>query len=148
MRFKITDASIDPALLREQLLSPACGGYCSFEGWVRDHHDGKSVSSLEYSSYPELANKEGNRIIAAAIERFDIQDIRCYHRVGHLAIGEMAVYVGVSSAHRDAAFQACGYVIEEIKHSVPIWKKEYYTDSSTAWPKCKGCENQDKDHQH
>jgi len=146
MRFKITDASIDPTLLREQLLSPTCGGYCSFEGWVRDHHDGKSVYSLEYSCYPELATKEGNRIIAAAIERFDIQDIRCHHRVGHLAIGEMAVYVGVSSAHRDAAFQACRYVIDEIKHSVPIWKKEYYTDSSTAWPKCRGCA--DQDHQH
>jgi molybdopterin synthase catalytic subunit len=148
IRFKITAATIEPALLREQLLSPTCGGYCSFEGWVRDHHEGQSVSSLEYSCYTELATKEGNRIIAAAIEHFDIQDIRCHHRVGHLAIGEMAVYVGVSSAHRDAAFQACRYVIDKIKHSVPIWKKEYYADNSTAWPKCKGCTDQEKDHQH
>ncbi len=147
MRFQISDSPIDPATLRElrqQLYSPHCGGYCSFEGWVRDHHDGKSVSSLEYSCYPELAHKEGNRILEAATERFDIQDLRCHHRVGHLAIGEMAVYVGVSAAHRDAAFQACRYVIDEIKLSVPIWKKEYYTDETTAWPECKGC----KDHLH
>ncbi len=148
MRFKITDAIIEPDQLRTQLLSPTCGGYCSFEGWVRDHHEGKSVSSLEYSSYPELANKEGNRITDAAMERFDIQDIRCHHRVGHLEIGEMAVYVGVSAAHRDAAFQACRYVIDEIKHSVPIWKKEYYTDNSTAWPKCSGCNNPAHSHHH
>ncbi|MFT6793539.1 MAG: molybdopterin synthase catalytic subunit [Rubritalea sp.] len=148
MRFKITDASIIPRSLREQLLSSTCGGYCSFEGWVRDHHDGKSVSSLEYSCYPELATKEGNRIITDAIERFDIQDIRCHHRIGHLAIGEMAVYVGVSSAHRDAAFQACRYVIDQIKQRVPIWKKEYYADNTTDWPKCTGCADHNKDHQH
>ena len=142
MRFHITDATIDTINLREQLLAPTCGGYCSFEGWVRDHHEGKSVSSLEYSSYPELATKEGCRIIENALERFDIQDIRCHHRVGHLEIGEMAVYVGVSAAHRDAAFLACRYVIDEIKKSVPIWKKEYYTDNSTTWPECQGC----KDH--
>lgn len=144
MRFKITDDVISSEQLRLSLNSPTCGGYCSFEGWVRDHHEGKSVSSLEYSSYQELANKEGNRIIEAAIERFDIQDIRCHHRIGHLQIGEMAVYVGVSAAHRDAAFQACRYVIDEIKNSVPIWKKEYYTDSSTAWPKCKSCSDHQK----
>ncbi|MGJ8655111.1 MAG: molybdenum cofactor biosynthesis protein MoaE [Akkermansiaceae bacterium] len=146
MRFKICDTPLDHAHLRKQLYSPTCGGYCSFEGWVRDHHDGKAVSSLEYSSYPELATKEGNRIIEAAIERFDIQDIRCHHRVGHLAIGEMAVYVGVSAAHRDAAFQACRYIIDEIKNTVPIWKKEHYTDSTTAWPKCQGCSDHHSEH--
>ncbi len=139
MRFQISDKPLDPANLRELLHSPSCGGYCSFEGWVRNHHEGKAVSSLEYSSYPELATKEGNRIIHTAIERFDIQDIRCQHRVGHLAIGDMAVYVGVSAAHRDAAFLACRYVIDEIKKTVPIWKKEHYTDNTTAWPKCHGC---------
>jgi molybdopterin synthase catalytic subunit len=141
MRFQITDAIINPALLREELLSPACGGYCSFEGWVRDHHVGKSVASLEYSCYPELATKEGNRIIDAALERFDVHNIRCQHRVGHLTIGEMAVFVGVSAAHRDAAFLACRYVIDEIKKAVPIWKKEYYSDTTTAWPECQGCKN-------
>lgn len=144
MRFLITNAEINPSQLREELLSPSCGGYCSFEGWVRDHHEGKSVSSLEYSCYPELANKEGERILDAAIENYDIQSICCHHRVGHLAIGEMAVFVGVSAAHRDAAFLACRFVIDEIKKRVPIWKKEYYTDDTTAWPECLGC----KDHHH
>jgi len=139
MRFKICDTPLEPNSLREKLQAANCGGYCSFEGWVRDHHDGKSVSSLEYSSYPELATKEGNRIIQDALERFEVEEIYCHHRVGHLAIGDMAVYVGVSAAHRDAAFLACRYVIDEIKHTVPIWKKEHYTDETTAWPKCSGC---------
>lgn len=140
MHFNITEASIAPSVLRAQLTTPNCGGYCSFEGWVRNHHQGKPVTSLEYSCYQELALKEGNRIAKSAIERFDIQDIRCQHRIGHLQIGEIAVYIGVSSAHRDAAFLACRYLIDEIKKSVPIWKKEYYADNTTAWPKCQGCE--------
>ncbi len=144
MRFQITDAAIHPQQIREDLYSPSCGGYCSFEGWVRDHHEGQSVSSLEYSCYNELALKEGNRIIESAINLFDVREIFCQHRIGHLAIGEIAVFIGVSAAHRDAAFLACRYVIDEIKKSVPIWKKEYYTDQSTAWPKCQGC----SDHQH
>lgn len=139
MRFQICDTALVPDALRNQLLSPHCGGYCSFEGWVRNHHENKSVESLEYTSYKELALKEGNRVIEKALELFDVEDIKCHHRVGHLAIGDMAVYVGVASAHRDAAFQACRYVIDEIKHTVPIWKKEHYTDKSTAWPSCKGC---------
>jgi len=141
MRFKIVTDNIDNTLLRNELTSRQCGGYCSFEGWVRDHHEGKSVASLEYTSYASLAEKEGNRIIQKAIEKFDVKEIRCHHRVGHLEIGDMAVFVGVAAAHRDAAFKACRYVIDEIKHTVPIWKKEYYTDDTTAWPKCTGCQH-------
>ena len=141
MRFEIRDTTLAPEKLRGELLSSHCGGYVSFEGWVRDHHDGKSVKSLEYTSYQELANKEGNKIIEKALELFDVKDIRCHHRIGHLNIGDMAVYVGVASAHRDAAFQACRYVIDEIKHTVPIWKEEHYTDESTAWPSSKSSGN-------
>ncbi len=145
MRFEISNKTLLPEKIRASLLSPHSGGYCSFEGWVRNHHEGRSVDSLEYTSYTELANKEGNRIIEKALELFDVEDIRCHHRVGHLAIGDMAVYVGAASAHRDAAFKACRYVIDEIKHTVPIWKKEHYTDKSTAWPSCKACA---EGHQH
>ena len=120
MRFQICDTALVPDALRNQLLSPHCGGYCSFEGWVRNHHENKSVESLEYTSYKELALKEGNRVIEKALELFDVEDIKCHHRVGHLAIGDMAVYVGVASAHRDAAFQACRYVIDEIKHTLSL----------------------------
>ena len=148
MRFKISDTALTPDILREELLSPHCGGYCSFEGWVRDNHEGKAVKSLEYTSYEELATKEGNRIIEKALELFDVEEIRCHHRIGHLAIGDMAVYIGVASAHRDAAFKACRYVIDEIKHTVPIWKKEHYTDESTAWPSCKGCADGQHSHKH
>jgi len=146
MRFALTNTTLTPDKLREELLSSHCGGYSSFEGWVRDHHEGKSVESLEYTSYEELATKEGNKIIEKALELFDVEDIRCHHRIGHLQIGDMAVYVGVASAHRDAAFQACRYVIDEIKHTIPIWKKEYYADQSTAWPSSKS--SSDHSHEH
>ncbi len=144
--FQITSEPIEPEKLRKAVKDDQSGGFASFEGWVRNHHDGKSVDSLDYSAYSELANKEGNRIITLAFEKFDIQAAQCQHRVGHLAIGDIAVCIAVSAAHRDAAFAACRYIIDEIKHTVPIWKKEHYSDASSAWPSCKGCSH--PDHQH
>ncbi|MFC4990705.1 molybdenum cofactor biosynthesis protein MoaE [Rubritalea tangerina] len=137
--FQITDSTIDHNALRSNTLDPTAGGFCSFEGWVRNHHEGKSVDSLEYSAYNTLAEKEGNRIIEEALGKFPIVHAHCQHRVGHLKIGEMAVYVAVSAAHRDAAFEACRYIIDQTKARVPIWKKEHYTDGSTAWPHCAKC---------
>ena len=137
--FTITSNEISIASLREATLTAHAGGFASFEGWVRNHHEGKSVDSLEYSAYQILAEKEGNKIIEEAKEKFSIDVAVCQHRVGHLAIGDIAVYVAVSAAHRDAAFKACRYIIDETKERVPIWKKEHYSDGSTAWPHCSGC---------
>ena len=137
--FSITDTDIDTHPIRAAALSSHSGGFTSFEGWVRDHHDGKPVKSLEYSAYKILAEKEGQRIIEDAKEKFAIDQAYCQHRVGHLEIGDMAVYVAVSAAHRDAAFAGCRYIIDEIKSRVPIWKKEHYVDDSSAWPHCQGC---------
>jgi len=137
--FLISETTIDIAAIRTATITSHSGGFTCFEGWVRDHHDGKSVSSLEYSSYQILAEKEGNRIIAEAIEKFEIDRAFCTHRVGHLQIGDIAVYVAVSSAHRDAAFKACRFIIDEIKTRVPIWKKEHYQNGTTDWPHCQGC---------
>ena len=144
--FEITAEPIQPEALRKEVMGHQAGGYASFEGWVRNHHDDKAVESLEYTSYKELAEKEGSRIVQLATEKFAIESARCVHRVGHLAIGEIAVCVAVSAAHRDAAFSACRFIIDEIKHTVPIWKKEFYIDQTTAWPSCKGCSH--PDHQH
>ena len=105
--FQLTSSPIDPALVQKQVLDPAAGGFCSFEGWVRDHHEGRPVTRLEYEAYAELAEKEGNRIMEEAMQRFEIMHAACVHRTGPLEIGEMAVVVCVSSAHRDAAFEAC-----------------------------------------
>ncbi|MDO5091286.1 MAG: molybdenum cofactor biosynthesis protein MoaE [Cardiobacteriaceae bacterium] len=133
MSFIITDAPIDTARARQALLRRSAGGYASFEGWVRDHHAGKAVDKLIYSAYTEMAEKEGRRIIADAVARFDIEAAACIHRIGELAIGDMAVWVGVSAGHRGAAFDACRYIIDTIKGDVPIWKHEFYADGSRAW---------------
>jgi molybdopterin synthase catalytic subunit len=134
--FAFTRAPIDPAAARPALDDPAAGGYTSFEGWVRNHNDGRAVLRLEYEAYESLGVTEGERILAEARERFPILEAACVHRIGRLEIGEMAVWVGVSAAHRDAAFAACRYIIDEVKDRVPIWKKEHYAAGDSGWINC------------
>lgn len=132
-RFALSEHPLQIAPLRERLLSAHAGAFASFEGWVRDHNEGRAVNGLRYESYPQLATTEGERILAAAIERFAIVDACCVHRIGELAIGDMAVWVGVSAAHRDAAFMACRWIIDEVKAHVPIWKHERYSGGEADW---------------
>lgn len=131
--FHLSETPIDIAPLRAGVLDPRAGGYASFEGWVRDHHAGRAVGGLDYEAYATLAEREGERIIAEAKARFDVIDARCVHRVGTLAIGDLAVWVGVSAAHRGAAFDACRYIIDETKRRVPIWKREHYREGDADW---------------
>ncbi|MGV6807373.1 MAG: molybdenum cofactor biosynthesis protein MoaE [bacterium] len=137
--FAIVDQDIDPQALSRGMRLDSCGGFVSFEGWVRDHNEGRAVKGLYYEAYATLAEKEGHKIIDEAMQRFDIRKAACQHRVGDLDIGGIAVWVGVSSDHRDAAFRACRYIIDEIKARLPIWKKEYYTDGDTEWVDCREC---------
>ena len=132
-RFRLSGTPFDTATLRAELLDARVGGYASFEGWVRDHNDGRSVDGLRYEAYATLAETEGEAILAEALAKFEILDAHCVHRTGDLAIGELAVWVGVSAAHRDAAFAACRYVIDEVKSRVPIWKHERYADGDAGW---------------
>jgi molybdopterin synthase catalytic subunit len=132
-RFRLSETPFDTATLRADLLDARVGGYASFEGWVRDHNDGRSVDGLRYEAYATLAETEGEAILAEALAKFGILDAHCVHRTGDLAIGELAVWVGVSAAHRDAAFAACRYVIDEVKSRVPIWKHERYADGDAGW---------------
>ncbi len=124
---------------REQVADPGAGAYASFEGWVRDHNDGQKVHRLEYEAYETLGIKEGEKIVQEACSRFGITAAKCIHSLGLLEIGELAVWVGVSSPHRDDAFAACRYIIDEVKHRVPIWKKEYYADGDSGWVNCEQC---------
>ncbi len=94
---------------------------------------GQAVRGLRYEAYESLAMTEGKRIVDMACEKFAILDAACVHRVGELALGEMAVWVGVSAAHRDAAFAACRYIIDAVKDDVAIWKKEHYEDGRQDW---------------
>jgi molybdopterin/thiamine biosynthesis adenylyltransferase/molybdopterin synthase catalytic subunit/rhodanese-related sulfurtransferase len=137
--FRFSRTAIDVASLRAELADPACGGYTSFEGLVRNHNEGLSVRHLEYEAFEPLAVKEGERIVAEAIKRFGIEHAACVHRIGDLAIGDMAVWVGASARHRDEAFRACRYIIDEVKHRVPIWKKEHYENGDSGWVNCERC---------
>lgn len=134
--FRIDDRPLDPDTLRDGLPDPGAGGCVTFEGWVRDRNEGRQVTSLAYEVYAPLAVKEGERVLAEARERFPIIAAHGVHREGHLAIGECAVWVGVSAAHRDAAFEACRFVIDQIKQRLPIWKKEFYSDGDSGWVNC------------
>ncbi|HEX9138837.1 MAG TPA: molybdenum cofactor biosynthesis protein MoaE [Steroidobacteraceae bacterium] len=138
-RFRLLSTPFSGEALRVELADPACGGFAAFEGWVRDHNDGRRVQSLEYEAHAALAVREGERIIAEAVERFGIRRALCVHRVGSLNLGDLAVWVGVSAEHRDEAFRACRYIIDEIKHRVPIWKKEYYDRGDSGWVNCERC---------
>lgn len=139
MRFRFTQTAIDPAQGRRELLDPGAGGYASFEGWVRDHNEGQEVTALEYEAFQELAVKEGERIVAEAMRRFPVKHALCIHRVGALTLSDMAVWVGVSSVHRGEAFDACRFIIDEVKHRVPIWKKEHYRSGDSGWVNCERC---------
>jgi molybdopterin synthase catalytic subunit len=139
MRFRFTHSPIDTAAGRREILDVGAGGYVSFEGWVRDYNEGQEVSGLEYEAFEELAVKEGECIIAEALRRFPVKHALCIHRVGALALSDMAVWVGVSSAHRGEAFDACRYIIDEVKHRVPIWKKEHYRNGDSGWVNCERC---------
>jgi len=133
MTFEISNRPIDPAALSRALAHARAGACATFEGWVRDHNDGRTVRRLDYQAYEPLAQSEGERILAEARERFAILDARCVHRAGALAIGDLAVWVGVSAAHRGAAFDACRWIIDEVKQRVPIWKNEHYADGESGW---------------
>ena len=132
-RFQLAASEIDVAGLRLALRDEHAGAFASFEGWVRDHNEGRAVQGLHYEAYAALAGKEGERIVDEALARFAIVDARCVHRIGELRIGELAVWVGVSAAHRGAAFDACRYVIDEVKSRVPIWKQERYREGDAGW---------------
>lgn len=127
--FEITTGVIEQALVP----SKEAGAQVVFTGVVRDHNEGQAVESLEYEAHESLAISEGETIIAEARSRFEIEDAHCVHRVGHLQIGDVAVMVAVTAAHRKAAFDACQYIIDEVKSRVPIWKREVYTDGKTEW---------------
>jgi sulfur-carrier protein adenylyltransferase/sulfurtransferase len=137
--FYFSTEPLDSTSLRLQVRDASCGGYAEFEGWVRNHNEGQFVTLLEYEAYAELAEKEGARIVAEAKEKFGVRRAFCVHRLGSLAIGDVAVWVGVSAAHRDEAFRACRYIIDEVKHRVPIWKKEHYIDGDSGWVNCERC---------
>jgi len=137
--FRFSEQPLETGALQRALRDDSCGGFAAFEGWVRNHNEGQAVTRLEYEAFAELAEKEGARIVQAAIDRFGVTRATCVHRLGSLGIGDVAVWVGVSAAHRDEAFRACRFIIDEVKHRVPIWKKEHYVNGDSGWVNCERC---------
>lgn len=137
--FCIVDGPIDPKALREALSDERCGACVEFEGRVRSENLGRKVTGLTYEAWAPLCIDEARVIFEEARERFHVSRIMGVHRIGKLNVGETAVWVAVASAHRKEAFVACAYVIDEIKHRLPIWKKEHYADGVHEWVACHRC---------
>lgn len=136
---QITSAVIRPDVLREVLENQSAGAYVGFEGWIRDRNEGQDVLRLEYEVYEPLAIKEGRKVLDEARAQFSILHAACVHRSGLLELGECAVWVGVTSVHRDEAFAACRFIIDQVKVRLPIWKKEHYVEGHSGWVNCERC---------
>ena len=136
---EVTNEAIDTGALQRSLANHAAGGYCALEGWVRNENEGQVVERLEYEAYEPLVVAEGEKVLGEAKRRFPYLEARCVHRVGLLELGECAVWIGVAAAHRDEAFKACRYIIDEIKVRLPIWKKEHYVNGDSGWVNCERC---------
>lgn len=138
--FQVIALPIDVASLEGRVLTDACGAVVTFCGVVRQRSDDdRPVTGLSYEAHEAMAVAEFERIAAEARARFGECNIAVVHRTGDLRIGEVAVAVAVASAHRGAAFDACEYVIDELKQRAPIWKKEHYADGGDSVWKQNAC---------
>jgi len=134
MHFSITHNPIIE--LASDMPSPETGALVTFTGIVRNINNGKSVKQIEYEMYENMVISEANKLIKIVLDKFDIQSIKVVHRTGVIVVGETAIWVGVTAMHRDAAFEACKWVMNQIKHSLPIWKKETYQNGQSEWVFC------------
>jgi molybdopterin synthase catalytic subunit len=133
IQFTLVNQPIDIPSLAAELHDPAAGAVVTFDGRVRNHNAGQPVSHLEYQAYPALALSTGQRILEEEATRHGLLGVQAAHRTGPLAIGDVAVWVGVASAHRGPAFDAARAIMERLKYELPIWKKETYADGHTEW---------------
>jgi MoaE-MoaD fusion protein len=129
-RAAIVREAIDTPLALKRLKQPEDGAAVVFEGIVRNHTRGRRTLYLDYEAYEEMALKQMEELAARALTEFKIRDVTIVHRLGRLEIGETSVLIVVASAHRAAAFDACRWLIDTLKRTVPIWKKEYFEDGA------------------
>ena len=125
---KLTCEPLQAEAIRQCISAPDCGGEVIFVGTVRNHSKGKAVVALEFEAYEPMAILELEKIVAEIKERWPIHTVALHHRLGRIGIGEIPVIAGVSSAHRKDAFEACAYLMDRLKQTVPIWKKEFCED--------------------
>lgn len=125
---QLWDRPLDPAACRALVSDPGAGGIVTFVGTVRNQTSGKAVIRLEFEAYEPMAISEMRKIAEAAAHQWPIKRMAIHHRVGSLAVGDIAVIIAVATPHRKAAFAACAYAIDTLKETVPIWKKEIFED--------------------
>src|SRR5512141_1534497 len=120
----LTDETIDPDVLIDEVMRASDGAYVVFGGVVRNHHEGKAVESIFYDAYRPMAEKEIARIVEGVQREFPDVAVAIVHRLGHLRVGDASIVIACSSPHRGESFAACRAMIDRIKQTVPIWKKE------------------------
>src|ERR1700733_8536086 len=130
MRVEITDAVIPVAEIAAEVKTGPDGAVCVFEGIVRDNTRGRKTIYLDYEAYREMALEQMRGLATEALTKFGVRDVALVHRLGRLRVGETSVLVAVASAHRGAAFEACRWLIDTLKKTVPIWKKEQFVDGA------------------
>lgn len=131
--------------LKNAAINPENGAAVIFEGMVRNHNEGKGVTSLEYQAYASMAEKVGTKIVEEAKKNFNITHAVCIHATGHLQVGDIAVWAMATSHHRKESFLACEYIIDQVKKLVPIWKREHYLAGSPDWVACHCCSEGEHD---
>jgi molybdopterin synthase catalytic subunit len=130
MRVEITDGVIAMEEIVAAVKAGADGAVCVFDGIVRDNTRGRRTLHLDYEAYREMALGQMREIAVEAVSKFGVRDVALVHRLGRLVVGETSVLIVVASAHRGAAFDACRWLIDTLKKSVPIWKKEQFVDGA------------------
>lgn len=130
--FALLDKPINDRRLKLALLNDQSGALATFEGWVRNHNNARPVTKLTYYGYEKLAINQGEKLITQAKQQFDIINAVAIHRIGDLAIGDIAVWIGVTAHHRYPAFDACRWLLDAIKADIPVWKQEFYADSEES----------------
>jgi len=130
---RLSAEPIDVAAVLDAVRSPAAGAVVLFLGTARETTGGRRTESLDYECYPEMGLKKLDELCTEAVGRFALVEAAVVHRLGHLEPGEASVAVAVSGAHRDAAFAAGRWLIDEIKRVVPIWKRENWADGTSDW---------------
>jgi len=133
MSARLTTEAIDPTALLGRVAADSNGATCLFVGTVRNSNDGRAVDGIDYSAYEPMAIAEMARIAAEASSRFPGVTTALEHRIGTLRIGDVSVAIACAHAHRTESLDACRYVIEQLKHRVPIWKREHYVDGTSEW---------------
>ena len=145
--FRLSAEPIITSLAAKNLCNPRAGAMVVFEGWVRNHHEGREVRHLEYEAYPALCVKEAFALEQEVFKNFDIIELSCIHRTGLCEIGAMAVWVGVTAEHRGPAYAASEFYMNQLKVRLPIWKKETYIQGHSEWVRCEACAEHAHEHQ-